>query len=531
MRSSGPGHAAIIVEEPVSYRMSGRTLFGLLAVLILVFFRDYAVTWDEPDHNDYGRMVARFYASGGRELPDDPYLHLYGGAFDGPASVLGGISPLGLWHTRHLLNAAVGLIGILGTWACARALAGAGAAFWAATLLSVTPCWWGHMFNNPKDMPFAAGYVWCLALLLRFLAAWPAIPVRLAVTFGVVAGLTMGVRVGGVLLLGYLAIATLWPASGPDDRGIRKAAGPAAGAALLAWGVMLLCWPYALARPVTWPVESLTRFLHYSPLKFAVIFRGESYPATALPWDYLPRCFSVMLPEPFLLLLAGGLVACVIGFARGARPSRPLVGRWGLVILSAVLPVGLVIAGRSVVYNGLRHVLFVIPPLAVLAGAYMAACVEWLGKRPAVVRAAAWGLLATWLGWHLIIAVRIHPYQYAQYNAFAGGLPGALYNYELDYWGVSYPEAIRKLSARLAAEPGPGRRWRIASCGADRAFRADLPQAFEAVDDPAGADFVAMLMGINCQGNLLQGPAFVVVDRFGVPFSCVLDRRGLRRSR
>ncbi len=505
--------------------MSARVLFALLALGQLLVVRDYGVSWDEPDHNDYGQLVARFYASGGRELPDDPYLHLYGAAFDAPASVLGSASPLGLWRTRHLLNAVVGWLGILGAWACARALAGEGAAFWAAALLSLTPVWWGHMFNNPKDIPFAAGYVWSLALLLRFLAAWPAVSVRFATMLGVVMGLTMGVRVGGVLLLGYLALATIGPAAGPDDPRIRRAAGPAAGAAALSWMVMLLCWPYALLRPLSWPVEALTKFMHYAPLKFAVIFRGESYPATDLPWSYLPRYLLVMLPEPLLLLLAGGLVACLIAFLRGTRPSRAVATRWGLVILSALLPVGLVIAGRSVVYNGLRHMLFVLPPLAVLGGAAMAAFAGRLALRPAAVRVAAWGALAAWLGWHLVVAVRIHPYQYMQYNAFAGGLKGALYNYELDYWGNSYPEALSRLEARLAAEAPPGRRWRIASCGADRAFRADLPGAFEAVDDLARADFVAMLMGLSCRGARPEGPALVVVDRFGVPFSYILDLR------
>jgi hypothetical protein len=509
----------------MSYRTSARALFALLAVGVLWVVRDYGVTWDEPDHNDYGRMVARFYASGGRDLPDDPYLHLYGAAFDAPASVLGSVSPLGLWPTRHLLNAAVGWLGILGAWACARAMAGEGAAFWAAALLALTPCWWGHMFNNPKDIPFAAGYVWSLALLLRFLAAWPRVTLRFAAALGVIMGLTMGVRVGGVLLLGYLALAVLWPASGPDDPGIRRAGGPAAGAALLAWGVMLLCWPYALLRPVSWPVEALTKFMHYAPLKFAVIFRGESFPATDLPWSYLPRHLLVMCPEPLLLLLAGGLAAGVVRLALGERPSREAAGRWGFVIMAALLPVGLVIAGRSVVYNGLRHLLFVVPPLAVLGGAALAAFATWLTRRPAAVRVAAWGLLAAWLGWHLSVSVRIHPHEYIQYNAFAGGLPGALYNYELDYWGNSYPEAIRDLEARLATEAPLGRRWRIASCGADRAFRADLPGTFEAVDSLGEADFVAMLTGLSCPGTQPDGPAVVVVDRFGVPLSFVLDLR------
>ena len=527
----------------MSYPRLSRALFLLLAALVLLVFRDYGITWDEPDHNDYGRMAARFYASGLRELPDDPYLHLYGAAFDGPASVIGSVSPLGLWPTRHLMNALVGLLGIAGTWSCARSLAGEGAAFWAALLLALTPCWWGHMFNNPKDIPFATGYVWSLALLLRFLAAWPAVPVRLALLLGVVTGLSMGIRVGGVLLLGYLAIAAVWRARGPDDPGVRRAAGPALGAAALAWAVMLAAWPYALTRPFSWPLEALTKFMHYFPLKFSVVFRGRMFLATQLPWDYIPTYLAVQLPEVFPVLLVGGLMAAAAAAAtasaaassadgRGARLSREACGRWGLVALATAVPVAFVIAGRSVVYNGLRHMLFVVPPLACLAGAAMDALAGWLTARSGALRRGAWVVLGVWLAWHLSVLVRIHPYQYVYYNAFAGGVRGAFCQYEYDYWGMSYPEALGQLQGYLRAfPPPPGRKWRVAPCGAPRAFREELPPEFELADDPRDADFVAVLLGMGCPGVDTKAPSVALVTRFRVPLSYVLDQRRAGRRR
>ena len=40
-------------------------------------FMDYGVTWDEPDHMDYGRSIVRYWASGMRELPAIPFLSRY----------------------------------------------------------------------------------------------------------------------------------------------------------------------------------------------------------------------------------------------------------------------------------------------------------------------------------------------------------------------------------------------------------------------------------------------------------------------
>ena len=47
--------------------------------------------------------------------------------------------------------------GLLGSWKLGRLLGGPAAGFTALTLLVLTPVWYGHMFNNPKDMPFAVG--------------------------------------------------------------------------------------------------------------------------------------------------------------------------------------------------------------------------------------------------------------------------------------------------------------------------------------------------------------------------------------
>src|SRR5690606_1233521 len=62
-----------------------------------------------------------------------------------------------------------------------------------------------HAFFNPKDIPFAAAYVWGLWALLRAVRGdnycW-----RSALIFGLLAGACMAVRVGGLLLLCYAGL-------------------------------------------------------------------------------------------------------------------------------------------------------------------------------------------------------------------------------------------------------------------------------------------------------------------------------------
>src|SRR5438309_1015667 len=78
-------------------------------------------------------------------------------------------------------------------------------------LLLLTPNYYCQMFNNPKDIPFAVGGVWATYYIVRLLPSLPRPPWRLLVKLGLAIGLAMGVRVGGLLFLCYLAlIVGLW---------------------------------------------------------------------------------------------------------------------------------------------------------------------------------------------------------------------------------------------------------------------------------------------------------------------------------
>ena len=232
--------------------LASKILFVVLAVLILATFMDYGVTWDEPVQHFYGGTIVRYYLSllhghfdkGAMNAGD---LIYYGGFFDTVAVAINGISPLGRYETRHLLNALIGLIGIIGCWRVGRLLGGSAAGFWAATLLVLTPRYYGQMFNNPKDVPFAVGYIWALYYLLRALPHLPRVPRSITVKLGIAIGLALGVRIGGLLLLAYvLMVVCIYGIFAARSKaaftGLVKFA---ASVIAIAWPIMLLCWPWA----------------------------------------------------------------------------------------------------------------------------------------------------------------------------------------------------------------------------------------------------------------------------------------------
>ena len=84
------------------------------------------------------------------------------------------------------------------------------------------------------------------------------------------------------------------------------------------------------------------------------------------------------------------------------------------------------VIARPAMYNGIRHFVFVLPPLAVaggLAGAWIANwIVERAGRfgRPALAALAA--IFAAGVALPAIGMARLHPYEYVSFNHIAGGV-------------------------------------------------------------------------------------------------------------
>src|SRR5438093_5897709 len=90
---------------------------GLLVLCIARFGMDAGSPWDEPSRSEYGDLVIRWFASGFHDGRATRFENLYleGGLFEVVAQLLTKLSPLGVFETRHLLIACVGLAGIVGT--------------------------------------------------------------------------------------------------------------------------------------------------------------------------------------------------------------------------------------------------------------------------------------------------------------------------------------------------------------------------------------------------------------------------------
>src|SRR3978361_2399161 len=133
----------------------------VVALIASLTFRDYGLGWDDYTHAEYADLLLRMYGSGFKDTAALSFanLYMYGGGFDMVAALLHKIIPLELFETRRLVGAIVGLTGLAVTWRLARRIGGAVAGLAALLLLALCPIFYGHMFMNPKDAPFAVALV------------------------------------------------------------------------------------------------------------------------------------------------------------------------------------------------------------------------------------------------------------------------------------------------------------------------------------------------------------------------------------
>ncbi|MGH7502359.1 MAG: glycosyltransferase family 39 protein [Longimicrobiales bacterium] len=504
-------------------------LAAAYSILVLVTFRDYGITFDESVQAGYGERILGWYRSlfQDRDVLTFENLEFYGGFFDVLAEAAWRVSPVGQYETRHLVNAAFGLAGMFAAWRVGFLLAGRRAAFLAALFLATTPVWYGHSFNNPKDVPFATLFLFSLYYILVAIERFPRLDWPLVAKLGIAIGLTLGIRFGGILLFGYLGFAfAAWVAwrwiAMRQAPGVRRTLVPFVirGGAILviAWIVMLVWWPAAQVDPIGQPIRTLRELSEFD-WNYPTLFEGRHVLATELPWTYLPKYFAIQMPE---FVLAGVLAALLLGLlavvrARGLASVNGL--RWLTLGFAVLFPAAYSVATGAVLYDGLRHFLFAVPPLAITA----AVGIDGLLRAAKPVRLATAIAVAGAMTLTVADMVRLHPNQYIWFNRLvAGGFERAAQSYETDYWGNAYKEAAEWVATTYAGVRPDGR-IRVATCSARMSIMYYLDERhFHYVMRREAPDLFFGYTRFGCQDQV-KGPVVHTVRRMNVPLVVVKE--------
>jgi hypothetical protein len=508
----------------------------LTGVVAAATFRDYGLGWDDYTHSQYGDLLVSLYSSGFADKRALSFvnLYMYGGGFDLLAALAAKTLPFGLFETRRLVGAVVGIVGLFVTWRLGRRLGGPLAGLIGLILLATCPLYYGHMFINAKDGPFAVASVIALLGIVRAFEEYPqATPATVALT-GIGVGLAVGSRVmGGFAVLDAL-LPLLFIVAIRSRGSAPKPALAECGSFLLAFlpGIVLaylvmgLVWPWSVVAPLN-PLHAVEYFSNFFEKPWRELFDGQLIPVPDMPRRYVPTLVALQLPEISLALGLSGIAGAIVAiFARDRGGAAGHRAALLAVVLAATLPILITIAARPAMYNGIRHFVFVLPPFAALgglAGAWIARRLEAFGRAALVVGAL---VLVVGAVSPVVAMARLHPYEYTHFNRIAGGAAGARPRFMLDYWGLSLTQAARQLRALIAErgeQPSRGT-WTVAVCGPHPPVTVALGPQFSTTWNPKGADFAMMLGEFYCAK--LDAPVLFEVVRDGVVYARVYDIRG-----
>jgi hypothetical protein len=400
-------------------------------------------------------------------------------------------------------------------------------------LLALAVCgpWFGSMFNHTKDIPFAAAMMGAIYFMLRTTRDLPRPRLLHLVYFGLLLGAALGQRALGLILLFYVPIAIALHLPQPvtlqtSVRFLARSLLLFVPAFALGYLIMIAAWPWA-ALSLFNPIRGLFAFAHFEYPIRTLLF-GESFLMAEVPRWYVPVYLAIKLPLAVLFGAALGLVTAA-GIARGHAALRSR--ETAFMAFVALFPIACHVISQGPAFSGLRHFLFVLPPVAVLAGVGFDAALTWLEARRRTLAMAAYAGLAAALIWPASVLVRLHPYESLYFNPLVGGLQGAALRYDTDYWVNVMHEMVVELENYLDREPARGqqRTYFVAVCGERLPFEKEAEAhkgRLKWATDGDAADFFIAPTHDSCD-TAIEGKVILKIERMGVPIGVVKDRRAI----
>ena len=450
-----------------------RWIFLALSLIAVVFMtqmsKNASISGDEFTQYTYSKLIANYYLDPigmaipvdtnelkGQRMPTlakalpemgsdvatikdpDRVMHVYGSSFDTFTTILGhwmGVEDY--MGFRHWWNAVFGFLAIFYSALIVKQLTkGSWMYAWAALLVMLfMPRFFGEAMNNPKDVPFALGYVMSLYYALKLFKggrnfAWNNI---IGLVFGTALGIS--VRIGGLLSvaifimyagLKYIESLGLKQFLSFKWTGITRLVLWLGALGMASYILGIIVWPYGWSEPFTNPMEALKEFTNYS-VSLRQLFEGKLFDSDMLPLYYLRK--YLIITTPMAVLLGLGLFTLLL------YPNRKQFNNEiFLILFAAIFPVVYIYIQKSQVYGGIRQILFTLPcfvGIAFMGYQWLDALVtKFNGKLRGAVLAIVLALTA--LPAKFIFAN--HPVSYSYFNEIQGGTANAYGEYEMDYY-------------------------------------------------------------------------------------------------
>jgi hypothetical protein len=424
-------------------------LLGTALITVFMQAGQYGITIDEPIQDQYGRSTLAWYESMGKDIsfltsyPASDFQPQHGAAFE--TLVAAAQQVFGhQWYTRAVVNGLAGVVGVVAIALCGLELGGWWMALLAALSLWLYPRFFGAIFNNSKDIPFASAYVLVLWSVLLLVRHWGdrRRSLLMSILVGVLVGIAVSVRVNAVVWYAMLGLLLLgwWVRYGLSawrEHTVMTHLVQQLLVALIIGGTslatMIVCWPYVTLNPLHNLYDAIVVMVKYPWNDQPVLFAGQMYRTLTLPRRYAPTWLVIGSPPAVVIYAcAGGIVVC-IELIRHKMIKAPIA----VICLALLFPLGLIVGLHATVFDTMRHFLFVIPPLLLLAVYGFMRVLTFLAYHKQKLIVTGLVVLSLVAQIQVIKDMQdLHPYEYMYFSPLIGGVAGANGKYEMDYWGI-----------------------------------------------------------------------------------------------
>ncbi len=436
------------------YKTATTFICALLFFILPLASLQVGIPGDEPIDAQYGIESLNFYKSFGNDTSfvnltalnqqTFPYQKYYGALFETVSVSISQLFGTPVYKTRHILVALFAAVIILFTALFTAEIAGWMAAFIAVLLLASSPTFIGNSYFNSKDIPMAMGFIIAFYFFIKLLKQLPRYSTK--TILGCIAGiaLTIGIRIGGLLLVGYLIVFLLYFIS--DNDSLRKQLFSSVKSVFsLTAIVLLICFSGVLIGCLFYPNFFLHGFSHiteamnvakYFPVKIVMLFGGNLIYAHEITWSYLPVCMGITFPVT-------GIAGLFIFYVQLYLRRKIFSWQDFILVYTVLFLLVYVVATHQLMYNSWRHVLFIYPIIiSTSAIAYMRlySALNKIYFKAALVILFSVMTIKTF-GWMIIN----HPYEYIYFNEIQGGVKGAYGNYDTDYQQLAATESFEWL--------------------------------------------------------------------------------------